>query len=98
MTADTSVSSELESLQRELSLSRQQRTRVGAPTDSDPPSTAEQVDTAEDEDWGADLRALADEATKFFEEAEKNISAHPASSVVGALLIGILIGRLLGKH
>jgi hypothetical protein len=30
--------------------------------------------------------------------AEKGIAAHPAQSVVGALLVGILIGRLLGRH
>jgi hypothetical protein len=30
--------------------------------------------------------------------AEKGIEAHPAQSVVGALLVGILIGRLLGRH
>jgi ElaB/YqjD/DUF883 family membrane-anchored ribosome-binding protein len=38
------------------------------------------------------------EATSFFDEAEKNIAAHPTESVVGALLVGILIGRLLGRH
>jgi ElaB/YqjD/DUF883 family membrane-anchored ribosome-binding protein len=28
----------------------------------------------------------------------KGIAAHPAQSVVGALLVGILIGRLLGRY
>ena len=31
-------------------------------------------------------------------EAEKGISAHPTQSVAGALLVGILIGRLLGRR
>jgi len=44
------------------------------------------------------LRELTSEATRFFDEAEKGISAHPTQSVVGALLVGILIGRLLGRH
>jgi hypothetical protein len=30
--------------------------------------------------------------------AEKGIAAHPAQSVVDALLVGILIGRLPGRH
>ena len=34
----------------------------------------------------------------FFEEAEKSISAHPAQSVVGAFLAGVLVGRLLGRR
>jgi len=34
----------------------------------------------------------------FFAETEKNISAHPAQSVIGALLVGILIGHLLGRR
>ena len=41
------------------------------------------------------LREFANEVTQFFEEAEKIIASHPAQSVIGALLIGILIGRLL---
>ncbi len=41
---------------------------------------------------------LVDEVTTFFEEAEKNIAAHPAESVVGALLVGALIGLYLSSH
>ena len=44
------------------------------------------------------LRDLVNEATAFLEEAERTVSAHPAQSVVGALLVGILIGRLLGRR
>ena len=39
-----------------------------------------------------------DEIKNFFAETEKNISAHPGQSVIGALLVGILIGRLLGRR
>jgi ElaB/YqjD/DUF883 family membrane-anchored ribosome-binding protein len=45
-----------------------------------------------------EFREFLDEATKFFDEAEKNVSAHPAASMVGALVVGILIGRLLGRR
>ena len=41
---------------------------------------------------------LPGEVTGFFEEAEKSIATHPAQSVVGGLLVGILIGRLLGRR
>ncbi len=43
------------------------------------------------------LGELVDQVTQFFEDAEKNIAAHPAESVIAALLLGILIGRLLGR-
>jgi ElaB/YqjD/DUF883 family membrane-anchored ribosome-binding protein len=36
--------------------------------------------------------------TEFVEEAEQNVSEHPTASVVGALVVGILIGRLLGRR
>ncbi|RWB71976.1 MAG: hypothetical protein EOQ50_20790 [Mesorhizobium sp.] len=97
MSTDAVVSRELRSLQEAVALSQQQRAAAAAPTDK-AAAGAEPVRTAEDEEWHADLRALADEVTGFFEEAEKNISQHPTSSVVGALLVGILIGRLLGRH
>jgi ElaB/YqjD/DUF883 family membrane-anchored ribosome-binding protein len=44
------------------------------------------------------LRELVQEITGFVEDAEKNISAHPAMSVVAAMLLGILIGSLLGRR
>ncbi len=44
------------------------------------------------------LRDFVDEITDFFEEAEKNVAAHPAESVLGAMLVGILIGYLLGRR
>jgi ElaB/YqjD/DUF883 family membrane-anchored ribosome-binding protein len=44
------------------------------------------------------LGQFANELTNLFAEAEKGLSAHPTQSVVGALLVGILIGRLLGRR
>ncbi|TIV87759.1 MAG: hypothetical protein E5V93_02205 [Mesorhizobium sp.] len=103
MSTDAVISRELKSLQEAVALLQQQRAAAAALTDNvatgaEPVHTAEDDHTAEGEEWHADLRALADEVTGFFEEAEKNISQHPTSSVVGALLVGILIGRLLGRH
>ena len=70
-----------------------------APPPTMPPSAAEQVKESPDERELRDqLRGLANEVTKFFDEAEKSISAHPTESVIGAMLVGILIGRLLGRR
>ena len=38
------------------------------------------------------------QVTDPFEEAEKNIAAHPVQSVLSTLVVGILIGRLLGRR
>ena len=55
------------------------------------------AETPQERELRDQLRELTNEVTHFFEEAEKNISAHPVQSVVGALLVGILIGRLLPR-
>ncbi len=105
MAADAVVSRELKSLQDELSVS--QRERMAPPASVVPPAVASGTpaapspppqETAEDRDLREQLRELVNEATAFFEEAEKNISAHPAESVFGALLVGVLIGRMLGRR
>jgi ElaB/YqjD/DUF883 family membrane-anchored ribosome-binding protein len=41
-----------------------------------------------------ELRALAHEITASTEDAEKGVASHPVTSVIGALVLGILIGRL----
>jgi ElaB/YqjD/DUF883 family membrane-anchored ribosome-binding protein len=103
MAADAVVSRELKSLQEELSTS--QRERVS--TTPSPPAAASGTaaapslppkEAAEERELREQLRELVNEATTLFEEAEKNIAAHPAESVVGALLVGVLIGRLLGRR
>jgi hypothetical protein len=98
MAADAVVSRELRSLQDELSIS--QREHVSPPavggTTSMPPVPP--TETVEEGELRQQLRELVNEVTTFFEEAEKNIAAHPTESVVGALLVGVLIGRLLGRR
>ena len=91
MATDAVVSRELKSLQDELSTSQRERPcrhatgcRAAARSNASP--------SAERSGGGAELRdqlrELMNEATAFFEEAEKNIAAHPTESVVGALLVG----------
>ncbi len=102
MAEDAIVSRELKSLQEELSVS--QRERAAASGHASPPlvapaATAELAkETPEEKELRDQLRALMDEVKIFFAETEKNISAHPTQSVIGALLVGILIGHLLGRR
>jgi hypothetical protein len=103
MAADAVVSRELKSLQEELSTSQRERVSptpspvaAASGTTSTPPPPPKE--TAEEFELREQLRELVNEATTFFEEAEKNIAAHPTESVVGALLVGVLIGRLLGRR
>ena len=103
MATDAVVSRELKSLQEELSTSQRERmspipspaAAAGGATATPPPPPQE---AAEERELRDQLRELVNEVTTFFEEAEKNIAAHPTQSVVGALLVGVLIGRLLGRR
>jgi ElaB/YqjD/DUF883 family membrane-anchored ribosome-binding protein len=100
MLSDVIISRELKSLQEEALSGRRDRPAAPAaqPAPS-PPSPAEAAEEAAEERQLRDqLGNLVSEVTDFFEEAEKSIAAHPAQSLVGALLAGILIGRLLGRH
>ncbi len=102
MAADAVVSRELKSLQDELAAGQRERLAASAPPPASPPPAASadapHAETAEERALLDQLRELANEVTHVFEEAEKNIAAHPAQSVIGALIAGILIGRLLGKR
>jgi ElaB/YqjD/DUF883 family membrane-anchored ribosome-binding protein len=102
MAQDAILSRELKSLQEELSTSQRERAAVSAQASAPltapaPPADLPQ-ETQVEKELHDQLRELMDEAKNFFTETEKNISAHPAESVVGALLVGILIGRLLGRR
>ena len=104
MVIDAVVSRELKSLQDEISAARTQRAAnsagpaaTSAPTA--PLAAAEPPpEPAEETELQSQIRQFAHELTALFDEAEKGISAHPTQSVAGALLVGILIGRLLGRR
>ena len=90
MASDVLVSRELKSLQDELAagkIDRAARGGAGASSSAGPAGSAAQSQ-----------EAPADEVTELFGKAETNIAAHPAQSVAAALLVGILIGRLLGRR
>jgi len=103
MATDAVVSRELKSLHEELSTSQRERVSSipspaagGSGTTATPPHPP--IEAAEERELRDQLRELVNEVTTFFAEAEKNISTHPTQSVVGAMLVGILIGRLLGRR
>jgi len=99
MAADHVVSRELKTLQEELSAA--QRERLAEPTapPMQPSSPPEPIDgSTEKHELRDQLSELANALTGFLEEAERDIGAHPGRSVIGALVVGILIGRLLGRR
>lgn len=99
MATDVVVSSELRSLQDELAAARRERSAVVAPPPAAPTESPGPAHESTDDPELRDLLAqFIDEAGTFIEEAEKTVAAHPARSVVGALIVGILIGRLLGRR
>lgn len=99
MASDEVVSRELKSLQEELAASQRQRAERPATPSTQPISAPEPAGTSEEKRELRDqLGELANAVTGFIEEAEKEVAAHPAQSVVGALVVGILIGRLLGRR
>ncbi len=101
MTADAVLARELAALKDELSVSPRQRRSPPADreqaaenTVQPPPADA----TGEERQAAEQLGDFVDSIREFVEEAEHNVSAHPVASIAGALLLGIVIGRLLGKR
>jgi hypothetical protein len=99
MAADGPVSQELKTLQEELSTSQKERAAAAAAAAAAPANAAGSIaDTPDEKELSDHLGQFADELKGLFGGLEKNISAHPAQHVIGAMLVGILIGRLLGKR
>jgi hypothetical protein len=96
--ADVVASRELKALQDEVLAAQRERAAPSAPPMTAPGPAEPPQDSAAERELRDQLRELTSEVTTFLEEAEKGISAHPTRSVVGALLVGILIGRLLGRR
>ena len=89
MAADGPGSQELRTLQEELSTSQKERAAAAAGSIADTPDEKELSDQ---------LGQFADELKSLFDGLDKSISAHPGRSVIGAMLVGILIGRLFGRR
>src|ERR1700731_3607515 len=97
MVADSEVS-------REPQSSASQREHPSPPADpvsasaGTAPQTSQLEDTADEQQLHRTLGKFVEAITEFFEEAEKNVSAHPAAHVIGGIVVGILIGRLVGRR
>ena len=102
MSADPVLTRELQSLKDELTTARPepaaQKPSVEGPTAGNEPPGPSAGPTDPSRDAQGQLGELIKELTGFVEDAEKNISAYPAMSVVAALLLGILIGAALARR
>ena len=103
MSADPVLTRELQSLKDELTTTRpapavQTPSAEGAAASAGAAGSADApAESSPPKDQGQ-LTELIKELTGFLEDAEKNISAHPAMSVVAALLLGIVIGAALARR
>ncbi len=100
MAIDATLTHELQALKEELAAGRGEPPAVeqaehAEQPEAEPPPTGE---PDEDRHIVEQLQDLIATFKDYIEEAEHNIAEHPAASVVGALLLGILIGRHIGKR
>jgi hypothetical protein len=63
-----------------------------------PAPSGRREEPADDQEMRGQLRDLVKEITDFVNDAEKNVSAHPAMSIVAAMLMGMVIGSLLARR
>ncbi len=97
LATDAILSRELKSLQEEIASSKRETPSSTASTGTAAPADRP-ADAGEEREAREQLREFVDELSKLVEEGEKNIAAHPIASMAGALVVGILIGRLLGRR
>jgi hypothetical protein len=101
MVADSEVSREPQSLQEGGSASQREHPSSPEPVSASAgtaPQTSRPEDTADKQQLHGTAGKFIEAITEFFEEAEKNVSAHPAAHVIGGIVVGILIGRLVGRR
>lgn len=88
--SEADLHAEIEALRREIAAIRAEQAAAksgGAKVEAAIESGAENL--------ADQLRNLAHEISAFTEETEKGVINHPLTSVLGALVVGILIGRVL---
>ncbi len=102
MSHDSVLMRELKSLREEISSSQKERlSRLAdrAPAGGEAAkSPVQPIEAIEERRLDGELRDLVDGIKEFVQDAEKNATAHPAATAVGAMVVGILIGRLLGRR
>lgn len=90
---DVDLRAEIETLRREIAALRAEqtaaaRTEEAATEPAAEPGAANFVDQ---------LRTLAREISACAEDTEKGVANHPLTSVLAALVLGILIGRAIHR-
>ena len=90
--SDADLHAEIEALRREIAAMRAEQTAAKSGA-----AKAEEAIEAGAATLTEQLRGLAREIADFTEETEKGVVTHPLTSVVGALVLGILIGRVLPR-
>ena len=86
---DTDLQAEIEALRREVAELRARRLSEASPRNPETPSS-----TGEEMDMTEELKAVMEELT---ESIETGITKRPVAFVLGALLVGILVGRMLSR-
>jgi hypothetical protein len=90
--SEADLRAEIEALRREIAALRERAT--GA-ENSD--SAAEAAPEDDSPGFIEQLHALAREIADFADGTEKGVANHPLTSVLGALVLGILIGRAIHR-
>ena len=86
----TDLRAEIEALHREIAAIRAEHAK-GDVTKADEPRTLSDTDPKTVTDQ---LQLLAREISAFAEDPEKIVLKHPLASILGALVLGMLIGRV----
>ena len=102
MSGDSLLLRELKGLREEISASRKERSAAaverspGEGKTSDVPIEA--IEAAGEPQIDGQLREALEAIKEFGQTIEENATSHPAATAVGALIIGVLIGRFIGRR
>ena len=90
--SEADLRAEIDALRREIAAMRAERAEHAAADQAAEPA-AEFASASGAANFAEQMRTLAREVSAFAEEAEEGVAHHPLTSVLGALILGILIGR-----
>ena len=90
---DSNLRAEIEALRREIDAVRVQHGSMNTDSETKPHPSSDQSAT----NLADQLSDLASEISTFAEDPEQGVMNHPLTSVLGALVLGILIGRTIHR-
>lgn len=91
--AEADLRAEIEALRREIAAMRAEPTAADATGDAEADAAFESGAAHLNDE----LHRLGHEISVLAEEAEKAIASHGLASVVGAFIVGVLIGRIFHR-